>query len=605
MTSSNMLRSLLYMTAVVHFTTCADLPACQGDNKCFVCTVTGPTVIDINGQVNSVQDRCAYTLMKTTSIPGLKVHVTFQERRRKDVSFLDSVILQLEDAGVNIKLEQGGRVMLGDKEKTLTTTAQTVHGVALSKDAAGVTAKMSKGNYMMTVFFDGSTAQIHIKAPKASPPTVEGLCGNSKKFSEEKASDYSPKDCETKHTDTSNSGIDCTKMTQRCNILKDAPFSQCKSYADPQPYITACTSTLCKYPAVDGFKCQFLEAYARVCSLYNDDILKGWRAKVECCKTVALCLDRFCSANEFCGDSLTGGTRCHCRAIFASTYENTLGEKKCDGSSVSVSLVGCLLEDKGIKYSDLHLFDSTCKGEMNSKTHMVTMNFDTKTKPCGTMVRLDADGNMIDRNGVIVETTREEVMDLTCPFVIPNIDIDFSLDIKITSGSSAGGEVKYTIDSGPWKYTLTMKAYTDAARTQSVTSDTILKLNQKIWFAMVADGLDSKLVALVTQSCYATNVPEASGTLRYELITNGCSNKADKTVQVENNGEGTSNYFSFNIFRFSGKSKEVYLHCQMNLCVKEGNTCAPNCSSGSRRRRSSMHKYVDEKPAVLLMSWTS
>lgn len=48
--------------------------------------------------------------MKTTSIAGLTVHATFQERRRKDVSLLDSVILKLDEGNVNIKLEQGGRV---------------------------------------------------------------------------------------------------------------------------------------------------------------------------------------------------------------------------------------------------------------------------------------------------------------------------------------------------------------------------------------------------------------------------------------------------------------------------------------------------------------
>ncbi|XP_053171554.1 alpha-tectorin-like [Scomber japonicus] len=590
-----MLRLLLCVTAVVHFTTGADLPACQGENKCFLCTVTGPTVIDINGQVNSAKDRCGYTLMKTTSIPGIKVHVTFKERRRVDVSFLDSVILQLEDAGVKIYLKQGGKVMVGDAEKKLSTTAETVNGVALSKDTTGVMSKMSKGNYMMTVFFDGSTAQIHIKAPKASPPTVEGLCGNSMKFSDEKATDHSPKECDKEHKDDSKTGIECAKMTKRCEILKEAPFDKCKSYVDPQPYITACTNTLCKYPGVDGFKCQFLEAYARVCSLYNDDVLKGWRANVECSTNFqTLCLDRFCTADEFCGDSLTGGTRCRCRAIFASTYDKTLGETKCDGSAVSVSLVGCLLEDKGIKYSDLHLFDETCKGEMDAKTHMVSMDFDTKSKPCGAMVRLDDEGNMINKNGVLVKTTREEVMDLTCPFVIPNIDIDFSLDIVVTSGDSgSGGAVEYTIESGPWKYTLNMKAFSDAARTKPVTSDSTLKLNQKIWFAMEAVGLDSGLVSMVTDSCYATNVASSDDKLKYELIKDGCPHPLDKTVHVEDNGKGTTNYFSFNMFRFSGKSRDVYLHCKISLCVKSSNTCAKVVSMETRTARQAVDLCSD------------
>ena len=59
------------------------------------------------------------------------------------------------------------------------------------------------------------------------------------------------------------------------------------------------------------------------------------------------------------------------------------------------------------------------------------------------ILQLDGEGNMINKNGVLVKTTREEVMDLTCPFVIPNIDIDFSLDIVVTSG-----------DSGRWVLTV-------------------------------------------------------------------------------------------------------------------------------------------------------
>lgn len=80
--------------------------------RCILCTVTGPTVIDIHGQVNSVQDRCVYSLMKTQSVPNFQVHATFQDRRRKDVTFLDRVSLSLEEPGVYINLEQGGRVQV-------------------------------------------------------------------------------------------------------------------------------------------------------------------------------------------------------------------------------------------------------------------------------------------------------------------------------------------------------------------------------------------------------------------------------------------------------------------------------------------------------------
>ena len=77
-----------------------------------------------------------------------------------------------------------------------------------------------------------------------------------------------------------------------CNLLKEAPFTACHSHADPQPYITACSSTLCKYPAVDGLDCQFLEAYVRGCSLYTSNTPKGWRTKAKCCKTVLQCTEK-------------------------------------------------------------------------------------------------------------------------------------------------------------------------------------------------------------------------------------------------------------------------------------------------------------------------
>ncbi|CAK6968421.1 alpha-tectorin-like, partial [Scomber scombrus] len=59
------------------------------------------------------------------------------------------------------------------------------------------------------------------------------------------------------------------------------------------------------------------------------------------------------------------------------------------------------------------------------------------------------------------------------------------------------------------------------------------------------------------------------------LVLSSCPSSADKTVKVEGNGLGTSNYFSFNMFQFSGKDGDVYLHCKLNLCVKKGNTCTP------------------------------
>lgn len=76
------------------------------------------------------------------------------------------------------------------------------------------------------------------------------------------------------------------------------------------------------------------------------------------------------------------------------------------------------------------------------------------------------------------------------------------------------------VSNGVWEYNLTMTAYTDRYRTQAVSSDTMLYLNQRVWFELRADGLDDKLVNLVTESCFATNEQSPESDLMYNLIIN-------------------------------------------------------------------------------------
>lgn len=66
-------------------------------------------------------------------------------------------------------------------------------------------------------------------------------------------------------------------------------------------------------------------------------------------------------------------------------YDGRSGEPTvCSHKSALVKLANCLLEDRGIDYSVLHLNDPSCKGEMDNLTHMVTFNFDSTT--CGAVL---------------------------------------------------------------------------------------------------------------------------------------------------------------------------------------------------------------------------
>ncbi|XP_034418423.1 alpha-tectorin-like [Cyclopterus lumpus] len=586
---------------------CGPMERCHGNGSCVLnamCSVTGSTVIDFVGRVQSVPDRCGYTLMGSLLFPGLQLLGVFQERRRKDVSFLDRVILQLEGAGVQISMEQGGRVQLDDKVLTLNARAQLVHGIELSRDQTGVTAKISVSNYTASILFDGYTTLIHVTG--TSGAAVDGLCGNStRSFNEEKVTGHWSPGCEMQYDDTADSTINCNTTTEWCNLLKQAPFTACNKHINPEPFITACTNTLCKYPAVDGLKCQNLEAYARACSHHSNVTMESWRKKTSC-REAAFCKDRFCSAHEFCGERDVGEPSCLCRAIFASKYRSTgtLGEPTvCQQSSTSIIMANCLLEDKSIDYSGLHLNDQACKAEMDNLTHMVMFKFNSNNT-CGTVIMAN-NSQIIYKNTIMTRNVSTYGLinrhspvhiDLSCYYTQPDVKT-VAIEVKHSS-------VIQEITSGEWNYNLTMKAYTDPDRMNAIQTSNDIEMNQKIWVELKTDGLDERMVHVVTDSCWATDQPSPSGSLRYDLIIKGCPSPTDQTVKVEGNGLGTSNYFSFNTFQFSAKTGAVYLHCRLELCVKQNNACASLCSHNDRRRRSATSKYEDENPAFISMSWT-
>ncbi|XP_041841987.1 alpha-tectorin-like [Melanotaenia boesemani] len=438
----------------------------------YTCTVSGPAVIDVHNKADFIEDRCSYTLLSDSWVSGVQILASFRERRRTDVSFVDSVTLRLEDPGVDVLLKQDDRVLVDNVALVLNSSVQEVHGVQLSKDQTGVTAKVTLSGRSAAVFFDGDTAQIHMEGPAGS--SLVGLCGNSSSFSSAKLSEESSSSCESVYTEPADGTIDCPLMTKRCNLLKEAPFSSCNTTVDPAPYITACNATLCKYPAVDGLGCQFLWAYARACSLSNVALESWW--------------------------SDHGGS---------------------------------------------------------SPPHLYSAN----------------DSQVTYKNTIMAQNSSSEGITRQDQFYIDFSCIHVQPEMKTVAFRIKDSSVVQHITSGEWSYNVTMKSYTDADRTHVVDSNTDVMLNQKIWVELETEGLDADLIAVVTDSCWATDQESPNSTPRYDLIQNRCANAADQTVMVEGNGEGTSNYFSFTMFQFIGSSGDVYLHCKLNLCIKEENSC--------------------------------
>ncbi|XP_035861814.1 alpha-tectorin-like [Sander lucioperca] len=567
-----------------------------------VCIVTGSTVIDFFNRIQSVPDRCIYRLLRPEGSTALDILAGFRERSRTDVPFLDS--LTITAASSTIYLGQGGIVLVDDQTPTLNATAQLINGVEFSKDQDGVTVQMDA----LTITFDGNTAVITGFASAA-----EGLCGNPTNTTQTfnlaaQKSSSSVAGCEVLYSEPPNNTTNCHLITERCNLLMQAPFTDCHDQVNPALYIIACAETSCKFPTEEGLalSCQFLDAYAKTCSLNTTITLGDWRSPDDCPVPQVPCMELYCSDNEFCGEK-HGETQCFCRALFASKYTstNSLGDPTvCMENSATLTLAGCLLSAKNIDYTTLHLIDESCKGHMDNEAHMVTFSFDSNNT-CGTEVMSNNKSQIIYQNTIMMQnsstdviTRHDQVMiDFSCLYTKPDIR---SVSFKIKDSS-----VVEEIVSGIWNYTLMMKAYTDASFMNIVGPDTELVLDQKVWVELMTVGLDDNMVSIVTDSCWATNQPSPDGSLRYNLIINGCPNPADHTVKVQGNGLGTSNAFSFNMFQFSGKVGDIYLHCKLELCPKHGNSCAPSCSGSGRRRRSLRAKRADENPALITMAWNN
>ncbi|TDH11257.1 hypothetical protein EPR50_G00058990, partial [Perca flavescens] len=243
---------------------------------------------------------------------------------------------------------------------------------------------------------------------------------------------FSPPSCQVLYSDTPNNTTNCNITTEHCNLLMQAPFTDCHSQVDPAPYITACAETSCKFPTEEGLalSCQFFDAYAKTCGLNPNITLGDWRSPTVCPVPLVSCMEMYCSHNEFC-DENNGEPHCLCRALFAAKYTptNSLGNPAvCMGSSATLTLAGCLLSAKNIDYTTLHLLDESCKGHMDNETHMVTFSFDC-SNTCGTEIMSINGSQIIYQNTItmqngsadIITRQKQVIIDFSCLYTVPDL----------------------------------------------------------------------------------------------------------------------------------------------------------------------------------------
>ncbi|XP_072314806.1 uncharacterized protein [Eucyclogobius newberryi] len=547
------------MGALETSSTCRQGEVCAGYNRCVrgrSCSLVGPTVLDVGGAVGLVRGLCVRTLLNGAE---LQVLGSYSDRRLGDAPFLSAVILR-DRAGRTITLGQGGAVEV-EGQVHLNWTAARFQGVALWRDAGGITAvHVGEDNATTRVFYDGTLLHIGFSEGDGSR-LHSGLCVDA--TSPDVGPDALP--CDPLPPDPCGDGINCTSVRSSCA----SSLATLSCGEDVAPFIAACSELLCHYPSVDDLQCHFLHAYARVCHLQD------WRETTGC--TAPVCLNLPCGSREFCAVRPSGEAACFCRASFSQKYRTSSfsfgAPPVCDLGSSSITLFTCLLEEQGFDHRRLHLNDPKCRGVMDEENKTISFTFD-RTNTCrGT---IQNHGNQIVYNNVIKndqnsDVTRENTLLLhfTCTYVLPEVR---TATVKMTNGSSSVVDASDQFD-----YEIRMSLFADAVFDRPVTAGTELALRHRLWVRLEALGVGWASVALRIQRCWATSEAPPSSTDQHNLITDGCSDPAEKTVTIVSNGASLLSSFSFHVFRFSSrKNNDVFLHCQVQLCLKDSQ-CVPSC----------------------------
>ncbi|KAL6474836.1 hypothetical protein MHYP_G00158760 [Metynnis hypsauchen] len=316
----------------------------------------------------------------------------------------------------------------------------------------------------------------------------------------------------------------------------------------------------------------------------SSDILTSPGATSTSITEVDRCKELTCTVDEKCGkrDEIYG---CLCNENHNRSNPDIYDAREiCESTSSTVSLSRCQLFEDGFSAGKLHLNDPSCRGTIQNGR--VEFLFDSEDHICGTNLRANGT-HLIYENFIQVDSTagpilREKQLNLSFACVY---SLASSVSIHIIPVMSI---IHKQLPPGQGMYRVKMIPYEDSGFSQPLQGEVNVKVNQPLYVSVEVEGVDSRQIALLLDSCWATPVDDPDYYLRWDLIMRGCPNPKDGTVQMVQNGISTSSRFTFRMFDFNKGTSKVFLHCNIQLCLLHSNNCAAQCKSGFHRRTRSM-----------------
>ncbi|XP_036398060.1 uromodulin [Megalops cyprinoides] len=223
---------------------------------------------------------------------------------------------------------------------------------------------------------------------------------------------------------------------------------------------------------------------------------------------------------------------------------------------------------------DLHLNDPECRGVEVDDDYIFTIK--TNLSDCGTITASDDSHimfiNTIRNNDSDIITRSYINITFVCRYPInymvqqPNGENMIKVDIRTI-----------TLNTEDGNFSVAMVLFKDEEFQNKWNTTPFLMLDDTVY--VKAFMIPAHLV-LRLERCWATPTNDPYSSVQYTFIRDSCPLITnEQTLAVLKNGQGPEALFQIQMFKFVGNAyKDVFLHCNVQICHNTAGVCQPNCS---------------------------
>ncbi|KPP80054.1 alpha-tectorin-like, partial [Scleropages formosus] len=234
---------------------------------------------------------------------------------------------------------------------------------------------------------------------------------------------------------------------------------------------------------------------------------------------------------------------------------------------------------------DLHLNNPECRGVEIDDNYVFSIK--TNLSDCGTIMASDDTYimfmNTIRNNDTDVITRSYVNITFGCRYPVnyivkqPNGENMIKVDIRTIILNTEDGN-----------FSVALVLYKDKNFEDKWTTVPFLTLEDSIYVKVF---MTPAHLILRLEKCWATPTNNPSSDVEYIFIEDSCPVVTnEQTLEVLRNGQGPEAKFHIQMFKFVGNSyKDVFLHCNVQICHNTAGLCQPNCSGDGGVIRTRRH----------------